>query len=112
MNTKLTTAFTNFTSATDKSPGVIDEGEAQSLVTIAKEMDRKSNVCCSSGDKGARELEKLYNGHKDVFESAAAKVVEDYLELNPGEFERGMKQWAWSQAIRDFGSMTPRRGSR
>lgn len=101
MNKQLINAYNKFTSATDRSPGVIDEGEARSLVAIATDINKKSG-CCSSGDKGSRELEQLFREHKDVFEPAAASVIGEHLELNPDEFTRGSRQWAWQEALRGF----------
>jgi hypothetical protein len=37
-------------------------------VAMANKINAKNNGCCSSGDKGSRELEKLFREHKDVFE--------------------------------------------
>jgi hypothetical protein len=81
MNSSLLSAYNRFTSPNDRTPGMVDVGEAQELIEIAREANFQRSGCCGGrslkGDNGLRELVAL---HGDHFEPESYKTVQNYLQ--------------------------------
>ena len=86
MNATLLNAYRNFVSAGDRTPGIVDAGEARELISIAKDINKKGNWSCfNSGLRGDRSLIKLVQKHTDHFEAESLGLIRKHLNrTQPG----------------------------
>lgn len=82
IHASLANAYNSYTSRNDRSPGVVDAGEAVQLIKIAQDLNKQSTGSCSSkgSDKGDQSLKDLVKAHGDKFDSEALKTTEYYLK--------------------------------
>jgi hypothetical protein len=79
MSVAMHSAYSNFIADNDRTPGVVDAGEAQELISIARNINAQNSGCCSTSTAGDRELGILMTEHPDRFDPQATNEIESYL---------------------------------
>ena len=82
IDSRLTTALEQFTSASDATPGVVDSSEARQLIDTAKSIDKEnaSFFGLVSDGKARKQLGELLGNQSSKFEGTAAAMVDTYAE--------------------------------
>jgi len=82
IDSRLTTALEQFTSASDATPGVVDSAEARELIETAKSIDKEnaSFFGLVSDGKARKQLGELLGSEPSKFEGTAAAMVDTYAE--------------------------------
>lgn len=78
INGRMEYLFAEYVSSHSMTPGVVDENEAQGLISEA-ERENQSGSCCFGGTKGTNSLDALLTDHPDNFTPAATQSIERWI---------------------------------
>ncbi len=70
--------FAGYISSRSMTPGVVDENEAQGLISEA-ERENQSGGCCFGGTKGTNSLDALLADYPDNFTPAATQSIAQWI---------------------------------